>query len=77
MVAQPAHQVANRDVFGARLVFGLKADMAREDADSHGRCRVDDLHRVLTESYVGKHATLNVIRGTEMLKLDLVPEEAP
>jgi putative serine protease PepD len=37
---------------------------------------VDDLHRLLTEAFVGKQITLGILRGTELLKVDVVPEEA-
>jgi S1-C subfamily serine protease len=37
---------------------------------------VDDLHRVLSDIRAGANAELEVIRGTERLKLGIVPEEA-
>jgi S1-C subfamily serine protease len=37
---------------------------------------VDDLHRLLTESSVGKPVALGVLRGTELLKVTITPEEA-
>jgi len=37
---------------------------------------VDDLHRLLTELRVGVSCTLNVLRYTEKLELEVVPEEA-
>ncbi len=37
---------------------------------------VDDLHRLLTEARVGVRTSLAVLRNTERLVLDVVPEEA-
>jgi S1-C subfamily serine protease len=37
---------------------------------------IDDLHRVLTEERVGVKTTLTVIRRSEKLALDIVPEES-
>jgi S1-C subfamily serine protease len=37
---------------------------------------IDDLHRVLTENQVGARASLTVIRYTEKISLDIVPEES-
>src|SRR5215510_4367521 len=38
---------------------------------------IDDLHKLLTEERVGQVAPLEVIRGTERLILQIVPEEVP
>jgi S1-C subfamily serine protease len=37
---------------------------------------IDDLHRQLTEKQVGAHSLLTIIRRTEKLGLDIVPEES-
>ncbi|MBI3611335.1 MAG: trypsin-like peptidase domain-containing protein [Nitrospirae bacterium] len=37
---------------------------------------IDDLHRVLTENAVGVTATLTIVRRTEKISLDIVPEES-
>lgn len=37
---------------------------------------VDDLHRLLTDARVGVNSTLTVLRRTEKLELQVVPEEA-
>jgi len=37
---------------------------------------VDDLHRVLSDVRAGARAELTVLRGTERLRLGIVPEEA-
>jgi S1-C subfamily serine protease len=38
---------------------------------------IDDLHRLLTESQVGIHSPVTVIRQNEKLVIDLIPGEAP
>jgi S1-C subfamily serine protease len=37
---------------------------------------IDDLHKALTEQQVGQKATLTAVRRTEMIRLDIVPEES-
>jgi S1-C subfamily serine protease len=37
---------------------------------------VDDLHRLLTDARVGVSSSLTVLRWTEKLELNVVPEEA-
>ena len=36
---------------------------------------IDDLHRLLTEERVGRRATLTLLRGTERVSLDVIPQE--
>lgn len=38
---------------------------------------IDDLHKVLTHEQVGMRSPLTIIRRTEKLVLDIVPEESP
>jgi S1-C subfamily serine protease len=38
---------------------------------------IDDLHKLLTEEWIGQGASLEVIRRTERLTLHIVPEEVP
>jgi S1-C subfamily serine protease len=38
---------------------------------------IDDLHRLLTESQVGVHSPIGVIRQNEKLVIDVIPGEAP
>ena len=38
---------------------------------------IDDLHKLLTEEQVGQGTPLEVIRRTERLTLQIVPEEVP
>ncbi len=38
---------------------------------------IDDLHKLLTEERAGRRTALEVIRRTERLTLDVVPEESP
>jgi S1-C subfamily serine protease len=44
--------------------------------DGQAVAGVDDLHRLLTELRVGASCALTVLRWTEKLQLDIVPEEA-
>ena len=44
--------------------------------DSQAIAGIDDLHRMLTEEKVGVKTTLTIIRQTEKLNLDIVPEES-
>ncbi len=44
--------------------------------DSQPVSSIDDLHRMLTEEKVGVKATLTIIRQTEKLNLDIIPEES-
>ncbi len=37
---------------------------------------IDDLHKLLTEERIGRKASLMVIRGTEKLTIDVMPEES-
>ena len=37
---------------------------------------IDDLHRLLSDAQVGVHSTVTIIRRTETLRLDIVPEES-
>ena len=36
---------------------------------------IDELHRLLTEAYVGRRTALTVFRGTEKLEVAIVPQE--
>ena len=38
---------------------------------------IDDLHRLLTQQQVGIRSTIDVIRGTERLPMDVVPAPSP
>jgi hypothetical protein len=44
--------------------------------DGHPIAGIDDLHRLLTETQVGVRSTLTIVRRTEILFLDIVPEES-
>jgi len=37
---------------------------------------IDELHRLLTEDHIGRHAILTVLRGVDKLPLTLIPQEA-
>lgn len=44
--------------------------------DDHSIAGIDDLHKLLTEDCIGHKSSLVVIRGTERLSLEVVPEES-
>jgi S1-C subfamily serine protease len=44
--------------------------------DDHPIAGIDDLHRLLTEERIGRKSSLVVIRRTEKLTLDVIPEES-
>lgn len=43
--------------------------------DSHPIAGIDDLHKLLSGERIGQKGSLIVIRGTEKLSLDVIPEE--
>src|SRR5438552_2873999 len=44
--------------------------------DDHPTGGIDDLHKLLSEDRIGHKASLVVIRGTEKLSLEVIPEES-
>ena len=44
--------------------------------DDHVTAGIDDLHKLLSEESIGHESSLVVIRGTEKLKLEVIPEES-
>jgi S1-C subfamily serine protease len=38
---------------------------------------IDDLHRVLVGKEIGTRSALTVIRGVEMMELEVIPQELP
>jgi S1-C subfamily serine protease len=44
--------------------------------DDHSIAGIDDLHKLLTEDRIGYKSTLVVVRGTEKLSLEVIPEES-
>jgi S1-C subfamily serine protease len=44
--------------------------------DDHPTAGIDDLHKLLSEDRIGHKSSLVVIRGTEKLSLDVIPEES-
>jgi hypothetical protein len=44
--------------------------------DDHPTGGIDDLHKLLTEERIGQTSSLLVIRGTEKLKIEVIPEES-
>jgi S1-C subfamily serine protease len=43
----------------------------------HPVAGIDDLHRLLIDQAVGVRSTLTVLRGVDLVTLDVVPEESP
>ncbi|HEV3163154.1 MAG TPA: PDZ domain-containing protein, partial [Isosphaeraceae bacterium] len=46
------------------------------DFDGHPVTGIDDLHRLLTEEWVGKPASVRIVRRPEILTVQIVPEES-
>ncbi len=44
--------------------------------DDRPTAGIDDLHKLLSENLIGHKASLVVIRGTEKLRLEVIPEES-
>src|SRR6266567_3329459 len=44
--------------------------------DDHTTASIDDLHKLLSEDRIGHKSSLVVIRGTEKLSLEVIPEES-
>ena len=44
--------------------------------DTHDVSGIDDLHRYLTEKEIGVHCKLTVLRGTELISLEIIPSES-
>jgi S1-C subfamily serine protease len=55
---------------------GLKADDLIVGIDGTPARTVDDLHRLLDESRIGKLAVVRVLRGTQVLYLHVHPAES-
>jgi S1-C subfamily serine protease len=58
-----------------------RAGLAERDVivryGSHPVAGIDDLHRLLIDEEVGARSTLAILRGSELLTLDVVPAESP
>jgi S1-C subfamily serine protease len=44
--------------------------------DDHPTAGIDDLHKLLSENRIGHKSSLQVIRGTEKLRLEVIPQES-
>jgi len=44
--------------------------------DDHSTAGIDDLHKLLTEERIGRKSSFAVIRGTNKLTIDVIPEES-
>src|SRR4029079_19700577 len=56
---------------------GLQEGDMIVDFNGHPSVGVDDLHKQLTGAQVGVRSTVTVIRQTEKLQMEVVPEESP
>jgi S1-C subfamily serine protease len=43
----------------------------------HPVASIDDLHRLLIDEAVGVHSTLTILRGADLVTLEIVPGESP
>jgi S1-C subfamily serine protease len=59
---------------------GRKAGLSEGDIivgfDDRPITGIDDLHKLLTEERIGHKSSLQVIRGTQQLSLEVTPEES-
>ena len=55
---------------------GLREGDVIVGLDDHPTAGIDDLHKLLTEERIGHKSSLVVIRGTEKLRLEVIPEES-
>jgi S1-C subfamily serine protease len=60
----PTHRAGLRE---GDVIIGL---------DDHPVSGIDDLHKLLTERRIGVRSQLRIIRGTDTLALDIIPEES-
>jgi S1-C subfamily serine protease len=78
-----AHALA---IESAILVQGVEKESPAESAglqerdaivafDGRPVSDVDDLHRLLTEEWIGRRATLTIIRGAELKSVEIVPTD--
>ena len=44
--------------------------------DDHVTSGIDDLHKLLSEDRIGHKSSLTIIRGTQKLTLEVIPEES-
>jgi S1-C subfamily serine protease len=44
--------------------------------DDHSTAGIDDLHKLLSEDRIGHKSSVVVIRGTEKMSFEVVPEES-
>jgi S1-C subfamily serine protease len=55
---------------------GLREGDIVVEFDGHAIAGIDDLHKLLTGAQVGARVSLVVLRGTERVQLEVVPEES-
>jgi S1-C subfamily serine protease len=67
--------VSFEDISPARKAGVLAGDII-VGFDDHPITGIDDLHRLLTEERIGRKSSLIVIRRTEKLNIEVIPEES-
>ena len=67
--------VSFEDLSPARRAGVLSGDII-VGFDDHPIAGIDDLHKLLTEERIGRKSSLVVIRLTEKLNIDVIPEES-
>ena len=67
--------VSFEDLSPARRAGVLSGDII-VGFDDHPIAGIDDLHKVFTEERIGRKSSLVVIRLTEKLNIDVIPEES-
>ena len=55
---------------------GLREGDLIVEFDGHAIAGIDDLHKLLTGAQVGVRSRLALLRNTEKLQLEVVPEES-
>lgn len=67
--------VSFEDISPARSAGLLKGDII-VGLENHPIANIDDLHKLLTEERIGRTTSLSLIRRTEKLNFDVIPEES-
>ena len=57
-------------------VAGLREGDILVEFDGRPISGIDDLHKLLTEAQIGKRSLMTILRNTEKLSLEIVPEES-
>jgi S1-C subfamily serine protease len=69
--------VASLDPDGPARLAGLSEGDVIIEFSGQPVSATDDLHRLLTEERIGQVLPITVVRGTEKIALQIVPQESP